>query len=439
MTIIFRKIKGLICVLAAISIVMFTLHPIQAKQMSSRGSVKKAVVVNSDAVVLQWNETATDATLGNPPFPSARWMAIVQLAAFEAVNSITGKYQPYLGTVTAPPDASADAAAAQATYRALKLLNLGATLNPSLYDRLAATLSTIPDGQAKADGIAAGEAAAYAMVADRAGDQVTGPLFIPSATPGEPYEWQITPGCAGGVFKHWSILRPFGVASPSQFRSDPPPALNSGRYARDLNEVQANGDLNSVVREAWQTNVARLYQTAPGQYTWNETARQIAATRNDEITDTARTLALMNMALNDAYVSGFETKYYYNTWRPVTAIPRADEDGNKRTTAGPFTPLMTTPCFPSYPSNHGTGSGAARTVLVRAYGRFGHDIIVDTPTNVGLTPLHYTDLSDMTDEIANARIWAGLHYRYDQNAAEVQGHGVGQYVYNNNLKRLGEK
>ncbi|MFL6469088.1 MAG: vanadium-dependent haloperoxidase [Pyrinomonadaceae bacterium] len=439
MTTIFRKIRGLICALAAISIVMLTMIPVQAKSTTRRVRTKRAVVVASDAVLLQWNETATDATLGNPPFPSARWMAIVQLAAFEAVNSITGKYEPYLGTVTASPDASAAAAAAQATYRALKLLNLGATLNPSLEARLAATLSTIPDGQSKTDGIAAGDAAANAMVADRASDQVTGPLFIPSATPGLPYEWQITPGCAGGVFKHWSVLRPFGIASPSQFRSDPPPALDSGLYAQDLNEVRAYGDTASLVREDWQTNVAKLYQTAPGQYTWNETARQIAATRNDEITDTARTLALMNMALNDAYISGFETKYYYNTWRPVTSILRADEDGNKRTTAGPFTPLMATPCFPSYPSNHGTGSGAARTVLVRAYGRFGHDITVDTPTNVGLTSLHYTDLRDMTDEIANARIWAGLHYRYDQDAAEVQGHAVGQYVYNNSLKKSGRE
>ena len=398
---------------------------------------EKAVTVTSDDIVLQWNETATDATLGNPPFSSARWMAIVQLAVFEAVNSITGKYEPYLGTLNTSPNASVEAAVAQATYRVLKSYNLGGALNPTLDVRLANTLDGIPDGQAKTDGIALGEAAAAAMIADRAGDVVAGPLFTP--TTAEPYNYQITPGCAGGAFMHWAALRPFGMESPSQFRVGPPPALDSGLYAQDLNEVKAYGDVNSQVREAWQTNIARLYQTAPGQHTWNEAARQIAAGRDDEATDTARTLALTNMATSDAYVSGFEAKYYYKTWRPVTSIPRADEDGNKWTEAGPFTPLMSTPCFPSYPSNHGIGSGAARTVLVRAYGRFGHDITVETPTNVGLTPLHYTDLKAMTDDIANARIWAGLHYRHDQDAAEVAGHAIGQYVYNNTLRKVGDE
>jgi hypothetical protein len=393
--------------------------------------------VTSDAVVLEWNDTATRATIGNPPFSSARWMAIVQLAVFEAANSVSGKYQPYLGTLSPSPNASIDAAVAQATYRVLRNYNLGGSLIPSLDERLASTLGNIPDGQPKTDGINLGEAAAAAMIADRAGDVVTGPLYIPDPNETEPYNWQITPGCGGGVFRHWGALRPFGIVSSSQFRSEPPPPLTSGIYAQDLNEVQAYGELNSTVREAWQTNVARLYQTAPGQYTWNQIARQLAAERDDEATDTAHTLALMNMALSDAYVSGFETKYFYNTWRPVTSIPRADEDGNKWTRAGPFTPLLQTPCFPSYPSNHGTGSGAARTVLARVYGRFGHDITVDTPTNVGLTPLHYTDLTAVTDEIANARIWAGLHYRYDQDAAEVQGHDVGQYVYNNNMQKAG--
>ena len=403
----------------------------------SQLSKKKSPFI-SDDIVLQWNETATDATLGNPPFTSARWMAIVQLAVFEAVNSVTGRYESYLGTLSSSPEASVDAAVAQATYRVLKTYNLGGALNPNLDVRLANTLNTIPDGQAKTDGIALGEAAAAAMIADRSADVVTGPLFTPAATPGLPYEYQITPSCSGGVFQHWAALRPFGTESPSQFRVDPPPTLDSGIYAQDLNEVKAYGDVNSSVREAWQTNIARLYQTAPGQHTWNEAARQIAAARNDEATETARTFALMNMATSDAYVSGFEAKYYYKTWRPVTSIPRADEDGNKWTEAGAFTPLMTTPCFPSYPSNHGIGSGAARTVLVRAYGRFGHDITVETPTNVGLTPLHYTDLKAMTDDIANARIWAGLHYRYDQDAAEVAGHDIGQYVFNNNLQKSGE-
>jgi hypothetical protein len=149
-------------------------------------------------------------------------------------------------------------------------------------------------------------------------------------------------------------------------------------------------------------------------------------------------MALMNMAINDAYVSGFESKYFYNTWRPVTAITRGDEDGNKWTTAGLFTPLVSTPCFPGYPSNHGTGSAAARTVLERAYGRFGHSILVAHPLAPGITRT-YSDLRVMTDDVADARVYGGIHFRYDQDAGERQGKAVGQYIYNHRLHKVGHE
>jgi hypothetical protein len=296
-----------------------------------------------------------------------------------------------------------------------------------------ASLATIPDGQAKTDGIAVGIDAAAAMVANRANDGSAPPLtHIPDNT--DPYEWQLTPGCAAGVFRHWPNVTPFGIESSSQFRSPPPPSLRTGVYAQDFNEVQFVGGLNSPNRPQDRTDCARLYAVGPGHWTWNYVLLQIAATRNDEITDTARTMAIMNMAINDAYISGFESKYFYRTWRPVTAIPRGDEDGNKWTTAGAFTPLISTPCFPSYPSNHGTGSGAARTVLVRAYGRFGHSVDVFHPNAPGIV-FHYSDLKVITDDVADARVYGGIHWRYDQDAGEKQGHAVGQYVYNNNLLR----
>jgi hypothetical protein len=208
-------------------------------------------------------------------------------------------------------------------------------------------------------------------------------------------------------------------------------------YAQDFNELQNFGDINSPNRSQDRTEVARLYAVGPGHWTWNSALLQIAGTRNDEITDTARVMALMNMALNDAYISGFETKYFYRTWRPVTAIPRGAEDGNRWTTAGPFTPLISTPCFPGYPSNHGTGSGAARQVLERAYGRFGHSITVSHPLAPGITRT-YTDLRAITDDVADARVYGGIHFRFDQVAGERQGKAVGQYVYNHRLRRLGE-
>ena len=429
MTTIFRKIKGLICVLAAISIAMFTLHPVQANRTSR--VLPKAGVVTGDAVIREWNEIAINAILPNgPPFTAARFMTIVQLAVFEAVNSISGKYQPYLGTVSGPAGASTEAAAIVAAHDTL--VNYFPAQAATLDLRRDASLAAIPDGQSKTDGMAVGAAAALAMIANRTGDGSSPPLvYIPTST--DPYEWQITPGCTGGVFRHWPNVTPFAIESSSQFRSEPPPALDSGVYAQDFNELQTYGDVNSPNRPQDRTDVARLYAVGPGHWTWNYTLLQIASTRNDDITDTARTMAVMNMAINDAYVSGFETKYFYRTWRPVTAIPRGDEDGNKWTTPGAFTPLISTPCFPGYPSNHGTGSGAARTVLERAYGRFKHSIDVFHPNAPGIV-LHYTDLRKMTDDVADARVYGGIHFRFDQDAGERQGHAVGQYVYNNLLQ-----
>ncbi|MFL6467962.1 MAG: vanadium-dependent haloperoxidase, partial [Pyrinomonadaceae bacterium] len=192
----------------------------------------------------------------------------------------------------------------------------------------------------------------------------------------------------------------------------------------------------STERPQDRTNVARLYAAANPPSLWNKTLLQIAATRQDEITDTARTMAVMNMAVSDAGVSVFETKYFYRTWRPITAIPRADEDGNKWTTSGGFTPLIATPCFPGYPSAHGSLSGAALKVLERAYGRFGHSIIVQHASLPGIQ-LNYSDLRAMLSDISDARVYGGIHFRYDQDAGERQGHAVGQYVYNNSLKKLG--
>ena len=434
-----KNVRRLVTVLAAISMITMIFGPTLAKPKASH---RQPVGITSDRVVLEWNKTAIDAMPppAGPPFPAIRFMAIVQLAVFEGVNSITGRYQPYLGTVTASPGASTEAAAAQAAYRTLKLYNLGATVSPSLDQRLADTLSAIPDGQAKIDGIAAGEAAAVAMFANRLGDGSAPPVFhFPDNN--DPYEWQATPGCpvingvpAGG-FKGWATMRPFGIESPSQFRAEPPPALDSGLYARDLNEVKAFGDLNSTVRQPWQTDIARYYQIVPGQNTFNETLRQIAEVRNDEITETARTLAAINMGMIDGVIAVYDSKYFYRTWRPETAIRRADEDGNPRTEPGAFTPLLVTPCGPSYPSGHGTGSNAAREVLERAYGRKGHSIVVSDPTVPGVT-FQYNDLKDMTDDIDNARIWAGFHYRYDQTAAEIMGRAIGRYIDQNRLQRI---
>ena len=397
---------------------------------SHRISAKSASPFTSDAIVLQWNEIAVTTIGAQPPFPASRFMATVQVAVFEAVNAITGDYEPYLGTISAPPGASTEAAAVAAAHGALKAFfpAQGATLDQKRADSLA----TIPDGQVKNDGIAVGEAAAAAMIADRTNDGSAPPQFHTPLN-SDPYEWQTTAGCpaAGGVFKHWPNVKPFGIKSSSQFRADPPPELTRNRYARDYNEVQAVGEINSTQRPQDRADVARLYAAQPVHYGWNSVLRQIASTRHDDISRTARTASGMNMSVADAFITVFESKYFYRTWRPVTAIARVDEDGNSRTAPGPFTPYIVTPCFPGYPSAHGAGTGAALEVVERAYGRH-HSVTLSHPGAPGIV-IHYTDLRDIIDDVSDARVFGGIHFRYDQDAGERQGRDVGRY---DNHKRL---
>jgi len=150
-----------------------------------------------------------------------------------------------------------------------------------------------------------------------------------------------------------------------------------------------------------------------------------------------------DMAVADASISVFDSKYYYKTWRPVTAIPRAAEDGNKGTEPSAFAPLIGTPCFPGYPSAHGANTNSALTVLQRAYGRFGHSLTVSHPSAVrpdgSPIVLTYSDLRDIISDVSDARVYGGIHFRFDQDAGELQGHAVGQYVYNNSLKKSGRE
>jgi hypothetical protein len=426
------KLKPQKCLAIAILSVLLA-APLHAR--ADAVSDWNGIAFTSDAIVLQWNEIAV-ATIGaQPPFPASRFMATVQVAVFEAVNAITGDYEPYLGTITAPPGASTEAAAVAAAHGVLKAFfpAQGATLDQQRADSLA----TIPDGQAKNDGIAVGEAAAAAMIANRTNDGSAPPQFHTPPN-SDPYEWQTTAGCpaGGGAFKHWPNVKPFGVESSSQFRADPPPKLTSGRYARDYNEVQAVGEINSTLRPQDRADVARFYNAQPVHYGWNSVLRQIASTRNDGISSTARTAAVMNMSLADAFITVFESKYFYRTWRPVTAIPRGDEDGNLLTAPSSFTPFILTPCFPGYPSAHGSGTGSVLEVLERAYGRH-HSVTMSHPGAPGIV-LEYTDLRDIIDDVSDARVFGGIHFRSDQDAGERLGRDVGRYNNHNRLLRVND-
>jgi hypothetical protein len=251
-------------------------------------------------VILDWNAIAVNTAIANGqnPFAQARYAAIVQLAVFEAVNTITGDYQPYLGNIVAPPGASAEAAAVQAAYRVLITYfpNSASVLNTER----TTSLALIPDGQAKNDGITTGDAAALAMIALRANDGSSPPQFkVPE--PPVPGEWQATPSCpivngiAVGTFFQWQNVAPFGIPSAQEFLLDPPPALTSNSYAKAYNEVMIVGDLNSTERPQDRANVALFYAVSSPTLVFNQAARQVAQEQGRSLSENARALALINM------------------------------------------------------------------------------------------------------------------------------------------------
>jgi hypothetical protein len=387
-----------------------------------------SVVAKADPVT-DWNSIMQTTVASSNAFIQARNGAIVQLAVFEAVNTITEKYSPYLGTISAPSGASPEAAAIAAAHRTL--ITLYPANTAALDAAEAISLAALPDGQSKTDGISVGEAAAAAILALRAND---GAANIVPYTPGtDPGDWQPTPPAfAPALLPGWGKVTTFGILNGAQFRLPPPPVLGSARYARDFNEVKLVGDVNSGVRPQSRTDVAHFYIIAAVQV-YNPAARQVSTAQNKTLSQNAHDFALLAMGICDGLISSMETKYYYNRWRPVTAIRMADTDGNPNTEPSTsWLPLISTPPFPSYPSAHASAGGAARRILERTYGKDGFLVTLTSPTAPNVT-LHYTAWKQITDDIDDARIFGGIHFRYDQKGGAQQGWNVGSYILETQL------
>jgi hypothetical protein len=381
-------------------------------------------------VVLEWNAIMEQTVLPTDPVLQIRSAVITQLAVFEAVNSIIGDYEPYVDRLQAPAGASPEAAAIAAAHRAL------VALHPDRAGALDAmrdeSLATLPDEPGKAAGIAVGVAAADAMIALRSddGSDIDVP-YLPGTKPGD---WQPTPpALAPAVRPGWGRVRPFAVKSSSQFRPGPPPSIHSGRFARAYNEVKETGGVDSADRPPDRTDVARFYAVVVLDL-WNPAARQVSIAQARTLSENARIFALLAMAIHDALVSSFEAKYHYNYWRPVTAIRAGDTDGNRATDPDVnFVPLINTPAHPGYPSNHAGIAGAARAVLERAFGEDGHAITLSSP-KIPDVVLNYTTFEQIAADIDDARIFGGVHFRFDQESGARQGRRVGHYILRHTLR-----
>ena len=367
--------------------------------------------------------------------------AIVRLAVFEAVNAITGGHEPYLGTIEADRGASAEAAAVAAAHRVLS--TYFSASSAALDNYRTASLATIPDGPAETNGIDTGEAAAAAMIALRAGDG-SSPLTFHEPGPASPGVWQATPTCpinpatglGRGVLYNRQNVTPFGIPNAADFMPGPPPSLTSNLSLKDYNEVVDVGGTTSAARPADRAEVARFYAATSSAYLLNLAARQVASARGDTLAENARALALINMTSSDALVTSFMTKYHYLLWRPETSIRAGG--GNDKAVADPsFVPFIATPCFPSYPSNHASGTSSGAEVLRRLYGEGGHSIEMTNPlvpALAGIT-LRYGTFHAICDDVDDARVYGGIHYRFDQVAGNRLGRAVATHVYKNNLRK----
>jgi hypothetical protein len=371
-------------------------------------------------VVTDANVRAADVVSRIPAPPiTVRMMAIVQVSVFESVNAITGRYPAYRAKMTAAPGASVEAAVASATRAALlKLLPAQQAAIDADYQAL---LGRVPDGPAKAAGIAVGEQAANAIVALCADDGMIAPdVYRPHAAAG------VYVPTAGPAVPHWGKRRPWAMTRGDQFRPGPPPSLTSDAWARDYNEIKAVGSRNSTQRTPEQTAIAKFWEaTAPVVY-W-PIARSVAGAPGRDVTDNARLLAVAAMAMDDALIAVFDGKYTYNLWRPVTAIRNGDLDGHNATDRDPgWTPFIETPMHPEYPCAHCIVAGALGAVLEAEIGSGPTPTLSSASSTAGGAVRTWTSVGDFTKEVAQARIYDGVHYRFSTEVGSAMGKKIGE-------------
>jgi hypothetical protein len=372
--------------------------------------------------VSEWNLHATNAlivTAAQPPQVSVPHLAMVHGAVYDAVNAIDRGHQGYLlSSRVATRTDSKEAAAATAAYRVL--VQLVPAQQPTLDTQYAASLAAIPNGSPKTRGIAVGNAAAAAMIAARTDDGRFGPFrFAVGSGPGV---WKpVLPMFVNDPAAWLKDVKPFLIPSSSQFRSEGPLPLTSRRYAREFDEVKSLGSATSTERTADQTLAARYWAENPPA-TWSRIFRTLSAQQALSLVDNARFFAMLYLTAADGLISVWDDKAHWSFWRPITAIREADTDGNSKTEpdAG-WLPLIATPPYPEHPSGH---TGLSGSIVRTLQDFFGTDRVAWTDTNnAGLTR-SFTRFSQAIEEIVDARVWSGIHFR----TAEEQGERIGKQV-----------
>jgi len=426
-----------------------------------------AATAHADEVT-DWNQTMLRASLvaGSTPLAMSRISAIVQASVFDAVNGIERRYSPIHVPATGPASASRRAAVVQAAYIALvklypaQLSTFDARRTISL-----ASIAADESGAAIASGIAWGENVANLIWEWRLTDGIgnSTPSWPGNTTIGQ---WRPTPNAPypgtsanGAGYPQFVFMTPWVIAAPSEFRPAPPPSLTSARYARDYNETKSMGSFSSSTRTSDQTTAAFFWQASTASYFWNHLAVSLIEAGDSEdgerddrddrgrdhdgdhhhgrssLLDNARILGTLDVAMADAAIGCWDAKYAYNYWRPITAIRETADDGNGRTTPDPaWAPLFATPAFPEYPSGHSCVSGAAAAILAHEFGEKTH-FRMTSDVLLGVTR-SFKSFSAALEDVKDARVFAGIHFRTATEVGQALGASVGRSVLENAFNRV---
>ena len=379
-------------------------------------------------VIMDWNARADSIATDKRLLPPVhgRVLAIMHVAMFEAVNAIERRYVPYRLNLVADRKTSGEVAAAVVGRDVL--VDLYPDQKSGLDALLAETLNKVEEGPAKERGIILGRKAAAEILELRSADGGdASESYRPVAQPGVYVPTTLPAASTVSGFTPWVM------SSAAQFRPGGPPALTSDTWTRDLNEIREIGGLNSKTRTAEQTDIGKFWFLT-GARTYNPIVQQVAQHRKMDLLDCARLYALASMAAEDAFIAVFDAKYTFNFWRPVTAIRNADQDGNSATPRdATWLPLGDTPMHPEYPCAHCITSAAVAAVLRGVVGEDVGEIAVTSPTAPGVVR-RWTRLDDYRDEVSNARVWAGFHYRFSTEVGKDMGKKIGELTIATQLR-----
>jgi hypothetical protein len=401
---------------------------------AATGSAKPQSAAPPDTYVAGWDAVGTEAYTA-AALTAAEGHVIfgyVAVAVYDTVMAIEGGYEPFAVDIDAPVGASAEAAVAAAAHRVLG--HYLPAQKPTIIDPAYATsLAGIPDGQAKTDGIAVGQNVADLFIAQRADDgfRMSAPYTPPS--PPIPGVW-IPTAPTPPIGTYLGQMRPFALDSADQFRPAGPPALSSKKWADEYNEVKEIGSSTSTTRTADQTVAARFWAEAPIQQS-HRAFREFVLGHELDVVEAARFMAMISVTYADGLIACFDAKYHYAFWRPITAIRAGDTDGNDATVGDPtWSPLLpVTPNHPEYPSAHSCLTPAAGLVIARFLGTEQIDFTI--PSLTGLGDRHYATPKALEYDVANARIWGGIHFRSAVEDGAKIAKKTANYVLAHNFHR----